>query len=116
MIAIAFGEAAAPAARRRLARFDDAVSSNLLEAEFLATCRREGIAPNWPTLARIGWVYPDRRLTDEISSVLDVGPLRGADAWHLACALYFAGAQRDVAFLTLDPRQRAVAQQLGFEV
>lgn len=110
------GEPAAPAARRRLARFDDAVSSNLLEVEFLAVCRREAIAPDWTTLNKIGWVFPEGRLTDEIAAVLDVDRLRGADTWHLACALYFAGGRRDIAFLTLDQRQRAVAQRLGFEV
>jgi hypothetical protein len=26
-------------------------------------------------------------LTIEIETVLDAGPLRGADTWHLACAL-----------------------------
>jgi hypothetical protein len=99
-----------------LARFDDAVSSNLLEAEYLAACRREGIAPDRTTLSRIGWVFPDRRLTDEITTVLALGHLRGAGAWHVACALYFAADHRDIAFLTLDERQRAVAQRLGFEV
>jgi hypothetical protein len=99
-----------------LARFDEAVSSSVLEAEFLAACRREGIAPDGATLEKIGWVFPDRRLSDETAAVLAQGPLRGADAWHVACALYFAGGRRDVAFLTLDQRQRAVAQRLGFEV
>ena len=42
---IAFGEAAAPAARRRLARFDDAASSHLLRADFLAPFRPEGLDP-----------------------------------------------------------------------
>ncbi len=116
MVAIAFGGAAARAARRRLARFDEAVSSSVLEAEFLAACRREGIPPDGATLEKIGWVFPDRRLTDETAAVLALGTLRGTDAWHVACALYFAGDRRDVTFLTLDERQRAVAKRLGFEV
>jgi hypothetical protein len=61
-------------------------------------------------------VFPNRSLSAEIAAVLALGALPGADAWHLACALYVAEDRRDVAFLTLDERQRAVAKRLGFEV
>jgi len=40
--------------------------------------------------------------------------LKGADAWHLACALSIAEQPRKLAFLTLDRRQGAVARHLGF--
>lgn len=42
--------------------------------------------------------------------------VKGADAWHLACALYAAGDPRDLTFLTLDRRQRTVARRLGFRL
>ncbi len=39
---------------------------------------------------------------------------RGADLWHLACALWIAPDARGLAFVTLDKRQREVARKLGF--
>jgi hypothetical protein len=47
--------------------------------------------------------------------VLTAGDVRGADCWHLANALLVAPTPGDVAFLTYDVRQRAVAKALGFE-
>lgn len=60
------------------------------------------------------WVHPDRRLTRELDRVLQAGDVRGADAWHLACALYLAGAPGELTFLTADTRQGTVAEALGF--
>jgi hypothetical protein len=45
--------------------------------------------------------------------VLLAGQTRSADCWHLATALYLAGDPSLCAFLTLNQKQRAVAQQLG---
>jgi hypothetical protein len=53
-------------------------------------------------------------LTPELERVFAGGYLKGADAWHLACALYLAEEPAKLAFLTLDRRQRAVARRLGF--
>ena len=52
----------------------------------------------------------------EIKRVLEVGYVRGADAWHLACALYLFADPDDATFLTLDRRQRAATKKLGFAV
>jgi hypothetical protein len=60
------------------------------------------------------WVLPERPLTQELERVFASGYLTGADAWHLACALYLAQVPGTLAFLTLDRRQRAVARRLGF--
>ena len=57
---------------------------------------------------------PDRPLTAEIEAVVGAGLLRGADAWHLACALYLSPEPGELEFLTLDGRQGAVAATLGF--
>lgn len=57
---------------------------------------------------------PDRPLSSEITAVLEAGYLRGADLWHVAVALYHAEDPREVTFVTLDNRQRAVAAALGF--
>jgi hypothetical protein len=90
------------------------VSSNLLEAELRATFAREGLVPAGELFDWMKWVLPDRPLAPELGRVFAAGYLRGADAWHLACALYATSNPADIAFLTLDTRQAAVARRLGF--
>lgn len=64
----------------------------------------------------IAFVMPARSLLPEIARILDVGHLRGADLWHLACALFLSPDPTQLAFLTLDRRQAEVAATLGFRV
>ena len=99
---------------RRLKEFDELVSANLLEAELLATFRREGIADGTDPPVRLSWVVPDWPLSAEIARVLAAGYVRGAGCWHLATALYLAETPGEISFLTLDPRQTEVATALGF--
>src|SRR5205823_2848505 len=82
------GEAAA----RLIESFDAVYSSNLLEAELRSVFAREGILASKlePTLAGFRWVLPDRPLGDEMARVVRSGSLRGADLWHVACALFLA--------------------------
>jgi hypothetical protein len=101
-------------ARRRLEGFDLLVASSLLEAELRAALHREDAPSDAPLLNRISWVSPQRPLSPEITVILGAGHLRGADLWHLACALYLAPSPRDLPFLTLDTRQGAAAEKLGF--
>lgn len=89
-------------------------SADLLEAELRAALRREDAPSDAPLLNRVSWVSPQRPLSSEITVILGAGRLRGADLWHLACALYLAPSPRDLSFLTLDTRQGAVAEKLGF--
>lgn len=49
-----------------------------------------------------------------MSRALEVGYLRGADLWHVACALYLVEDAPELSFLTRDERQSAVAEALGF--
>jgi predicted nucleic acid-binding protein len=114
LVAVAFGEPGSDALVARLEGIEQLFGSNLLEAELRAALRREGVGYDKALLAGIAWVLPDRPLTGEISAVLEAGPLRGADAWHLACALYLAPTRDELEFLTLDTRQAAVATALGF--
>jgi predicted nucleic acid-binding protein len=114
VIAIAFGERGAKALARRLAGFDELVSANLLEAELRAAFIRERIDGPLAAVPAISWVVPDRPLSREIVRVLEAGYLRGADCWHLATALYLAEDPATIPFLTLDERQREVADGLGF--
>lgn len=116
LIALAFDEPKALSIANRLRGFDRLESSNLLEAEFRAACRREGVTFNAQSLEDIHWLLPDRPLTREIGAVLEIGSLRGADLWHLATALFAATRPAEMAFVTLDRKQRAVARELGFRV
>lgn len=114
IVATAFGEKDAAAIVRRLSRFDRVLSSPLLEAELFNALRREGheVAGTWS--AAIEFVMVDRPLTEELTRVLAVGYLRGADCWHLATALFIAPDPSELAFVTLDAGQRKVARALGF--
>ena len=116
LVAIAFGEAGGVAMERRLSRFDELASSNLLEAELRASFAREDVGVDAGFLNQVSWVLPDRALGPEIIRVLGVGQLRGADLWHVACALYLAGDPTRISFLTFDRRQKEVAEGLGFVV
>jgi predicted nucleic acid-binding protein len=114
LVAIAFAEPGYKAVASRLDRFDQLFASNLLEAELRAAFRREKVNAADTLLGSLSWVFPDRALTAEIEAVLDAGQVRGADAWHLACALYLSPDPRELAFLTMDRRQARVAEALGF--
>ena len=114
MLAIVFGEEGGAKAARQIGLVDEAVSSNLLEAELRAAALREQVELDDEVLTALSWVLPDRPLTAEIEAVLRVGYLRGADLWHLACALYVFGDVKERLFLSLGERQRGAAERLGF--
>jgi predicted nucleic acid-binding protein len=114
LVAIAFSEPGAAELAARLREFDLLIGSNLLEAELRAVLAREEVSTDIELLERITWLIPDRPLSREITTVLGAGYLRGADLWHLACALFLSGSPRELPFLTLDERQGAVAHKLGF--
>jgi hypothetical protein len=115
VVAICFGEPGYERVVNQLDRFDRLLASNLMEAELRAALVREGAGNREADLlAGFTWIYPNRPLTAEYRRILAAGPLRGADLWHLACALFLAPEARDLAFLTLDQQQQAVARELGF--
>ncbi len=115
LVAVAFDEPGARQVARRLARFDRLLSSNLLEAELRAALLRERVSDDGrQLLAGITWVLPNRPLTREIDQIARIGYLKGADLWHLACALFLAPEAGDLTFVTLDRRQGDVAARLGF--
>lgn len=114
LVAIAFEEPGAGALANRLRRFDRLFSASLLEAEFRSALQREGLPDGETLLGWVNWVHPNRRLTEEFDRILSFGYIRGADLWHLACALFLDPSAREIAFLTRDARQREVAAKLGF--
>jgi hypothetical protein len=92
-------------------------SSPLLEAEVRAAHTREH-CPSDPDefLEKIDWVVPDGAPSERLREVLAHGYVRGADLWHLACALVAFGKGNGHDFLSLDERQRELAAALGFRV
>ena len=116
LTAIAFDEPGAAALAGRLDAFTRLVSSNLLEAELRAAFAREEAAFPEGTLDGIDWILPDRPLAPELAATLEAGYLRGADLWHVANALYAAPRPESLSFATLDLRQGAVAEALGFPI
>ena len=116
LIAVAFNESGGAAIVSRLAEPSFLLSSNLLEAELRSACAREGISFSPKLFSNLKWVFPDRSLAPEITAVLEAGYLRGADLWHVASALYVARDPGDMWFVTLDERQRTVAEAVGFIV
>lgn len=114
LVAIAFQEPGWEEWPGRLESYDVLVTANLAEAEFRAALHREGVEGGEGILHALGWLLPDRPLGVEMERVLRVGYLRGADLWHLACALFLADDPREVDFLTLDDGQAEVARALGF--
>jgi len=116
LIAITLGEPGASGLARHLNACTRLVSSNLLEAEMRATFAREHVVFREHVLAGIDWILPDRPLTEELTSVLEAGYLRGADLWHLATALYISPQPGALSVATLDVRQASVAAVLGFRV
>jgi len=116
LTAIAFDEPGAAALAGRLGEFIRLVSSNLLEAELRAAFAREEAAFPEGTLDGIDWILPDRPLAPELAATLEAGYLRGADLWHVANALYATPRPESLSFATLDLRQGAVAEALGFPI
>ncbi len=116
LVAIAFAEPGARKVAGRLGRLDRLFSSNLLEAELRSALAREGVSGDaaQDLVTGITWVYPNRPLTQEFDRIITLGYVRGADLWHLACALFLAPDGRDLAFMTLDQSQQRVATRLGF--
>lgn len=114
LVALTFGERGAKKVARRLEAFEELLSSNLLEAELRSAFSREDVAFEPEVLSWVTWVLPDRALGREMARALEVGHLRGADLWHIACALYLVEDPPELTFVTLDERQRNIAEALGF--
>ena len=117
LVSILFSEPRAGTLQRIASRFDPILASDLLAAEVLAASVREQVDLDQVTAALedVALVLPSRSLVPEMREILVLGRLRGADLWHLACALFVAGpARRGMAFLSRDTAQRRLARRLGF--
>ena len=116
IVASALGEVSSRLMVERLKGFDQVLSSPLLEAELFSALAREKrpLSREWMKGVRL--VYAFRSIAPELEVVFAAGYLRGADAWHLATALYLSPEPSALTFLTLDVAQGEVARTLGFSV
>jgi predicted nucleic acid-binding protein len=117
LIAIATAEPGHRELSKRLTSQERLFSSDLLEAELKSALSRHGDGGRVRNI--LSWVErvrPHRGLTEEIDRALETGYVRGADLWHLACALFIQPKIQNLSFFTLDGQQNGVAQALGFRV
>ncbi len=113
LVAIAFAEEGHEALADELQGFDRLFSSNLAEAELRSACRRERVERPEGLLSTLTWVFPSRPLTDEYLEILSRGYVRGADLFHLGCALFLRRELENLAFVSVDQPQLEVARSLG---
>lgn len=118
VVAIMSHESVAEALRERLRAFDRTFSGSLLEAEVRAAGRRKGVPVQRvdACLAAVHLVLPHRPLKAEIEHVLKAGYLPGPDLWHVACAAFLGQSLTRAVFVTLDDKQRLVAEKSGLDV
>ena len=105
----------APATGRLVQRYE-LFASELLIAEVLAFGKRESLPEDLllEAVRGLSWIIPEGTISREFRRVADAGYARGADLWHLACACYLSPNTEELAFLTLDERQRSLAARVGF--
>jgi PIN domain nuclease of toxin-antitoxin system len=117
LLAVLFEEAEAPSVVSALAASEVLYAANLVEAELRSVLHRErfDLAELASLLTTIQWLFPVRSLRSEFDQILACGYLRGADLWHLACALYLRENLAAPVLISCDQRQRDVARKLGLE-
>lgn len=93
------------------------ISSYLLQAEVFSAVKREKADMQLAALEikKIGFVRTDS-LAEELMEIFKAGYVRGADAFHLATALWIRGKHKDLKFITLDEKQKEIARYLDFIV
>lgn len=117
LIAVAFDEPGATHVQSFLEEEIRLVSSELIVAETLSAFVRNDRslteAKGW--LESVNRILVDTPLDKELTRIFRSSRVRGADAFHLATALWLTGGA-SLVFLTLDKQQAMAAQQLGFEL
>lgn len=120
LVAMHFGQPGAGRISAFLRAQEELLSAAFTVAEFLSALKREGrpMHEGERILKRLALFAPDGPLRSECEEALTAGVLRGADLWHVACALALAGARarKALSFCTLDDAQGRVAGALGFNV
>ena len=116
IVGILFCEKESPAWIRYINSCDEVISANLTEAEVLSAATRESISLDSAKslLDAISLIQPDRTLRKEYERIFSSGYCRGADAFHIACALYLDPEAKEIIFFTVDKQQEKVAKSVGF--
>jgi len=119
LLGILFQEASWQKLQKKLEAFDYVVSTRLMEAEVRSALKREDLeqADFDGLVTGLDWIQPNDELGEPLKQIFDHGYLRGADAYHLAAALWLVGdLAKDCTFLSLDQQQSVIAKKLGFAV
>lgn len=117
IVSILFAESGHQKYRRLLGRAEDVFSSYLLEAEILSAVVREKLPIKlaFDILDSVSLVMPERSMTSEYRKIFAKGYCKGADAFHIATALYLEPEAKSLVFLTADKVQAKIAKSLGFQ-
>ncbi len=117
-VAVLFEEQKDKHALAQLELFDECVTSFLTEAELYSVCKREKVELDTAKsiLNAITFIGQESSLAIQYRSLFEMGHLRGADAFHLATALYLSPKRNELTFFSLDQNQIKIAQKLGFKV
>ena len=101
--------------QKKLRAAKTVISSSLLEAELYAICKREKIEFSIidEALSYISLLFPEKSLKTEYARIFSHGYCRGADAHHIACALYLDPELKNLKFLTADKRQMDIVKALN---
>ena len=115
---IILGEKNASKLHQLLERSANVMSSHLIEAETFTIASREGISFSvvQEYLHFFKFIQPDRSLRGEFEEIFSHGYVRGADAMHLACALYLDPSRQALQFYSVDKKQITIAKKLGFSL
>lgn len=115
LIAILFQEPSAVRYQQVLGKAAVILSSYLLEAEIFSAVARERVDFDLAEryLDNVSLFLPDRSLRGEYLTIYQNTYCKGADAHHIACAMYLGMNQKDLGFLTADKKQAAVAKKIG---
>lgn len=118
MVAMMFEEKGSEAFKKRLQVSVGAFSSYLMEAEIYSAARREGVPLEYPEqfLQTVSLVFPNRSLKKEYEKIFSKQFCRGADACHIATALFLDPEGKSLGFLTADRVQAEIARKIGLKV
>jgi predicted nucleic acid-binding protein len=118
IVSLMFSEKGGGSFKKQIAEAENAFSSSLLEAEVFAAARREGLSLSIAEefIETVSLVFPDRSLKDELMQILSGNYCRGADACHLATALYLDPEMKNLVFLSADQAQSNIAKKMGFAI
>lgn len=118
IIALLLEEGPSKQIRKTLTSFKKLYSASLLEAEVLATAKRENIDLSfaYSFISPIGLLFSEQSLQKEYEEIFSLGYCRGADAYHLASALFLDPEKSNLFFFTLDEKQKLIAKKMGFKI